>query len=586
MPDAARRATARRSLRSLRPHRRRVLALLGCTALQSLLSLAPALIIRSLVDDLQHPHQAFVNALGLLAAGAGLVLAGGVAGLLRTWLALGVTTSVAAEVRQQLADRLLDQSISFYTEARGGDLMSRALNDVAAAQTMLDTLPSFIVTAVSGAGAVVVMFVLEWRLALVTLLLVPVTALVLRRASRPIYHRRMAVQTQLGSLTAHLQENLSLSGMMLIKSFGHVAAERRRIGELNEAVRRSQIDAGMTSGWTGLFLGFCQFASPALLLLAGVWLLTHHYLGLGTLAAFGALGIEFGSALYGAGTSAVNMIATLPAWARLYEVIDHPAVIRDGRDALRLVEPHGHVELDRVTFAYPGRTSPALRDVSLDIAPGTLVAIVGPSGAGKSTLCSLVPRFHDPQEGMVRIDGHDLRELELASLSESTGLVFQETYLFNATLRHNLLYARPDAGEENLRQACAAAQLEGVIAGLPDGLETVVGERGYRLSGGEKQRVAIARVILKDPPILILDEATSHLDSLSEELVQRALDRLFRGRTSLVIAHRLSTVLAADRIVVLDRGQVVQEGTHHELLAREGLYRVLYTRQFTDRVPA
>jgi ATP-binding cassette subfamily B protein len=267
---------------------------------------------------------------------------------------------------------------------------------------------------------------------------------------------------------------------------------------------------------------------------------------------------------------------------RLFDYIDRVPEITDAPDAVELTTAHGSVRFDAVTFTYPGAGRPALDGVSLDVPAGALVALVGPSGAGKTTLTSLVPRFHDPQAGAVLVDGRDVRGVTLESLTGHVGLVFQDTFLFHTSIADNLRYARPDAGEEELVAAARAAHLHEFIVSLPDGYDTLVGERGHRLSGGEKQRLAIARVILKDPRVLILDEATSHLDSVSEHLIQAALGALFEGRTSLVIAHRLSTVLAADLICVLDQGRIVERGTHGELLERDGLYTRLYRRQFRD----
>ncbi|MBV9464740.1 MAG: ATP-binding cassette domain-containing protein, partial [Solirubrobacterales bacterium] len=277
---------------------------------------------------------------------------------------------------------------------------------------------------------------------------------------------------------------------------------------------------------------------------------------------------------------------SMALFRRLFQVIDNPPEIEDAPDAKPLSGVRGAISMEQVTFTYPGTRTPALNDVSLQIDPGQLVALVGPSGAGKTTLTALVPRFYDPQRGVVRIDGHDAREATLASLGENIGIVFQDTFLFHASIRENLLYARPDASEAELVAAARDAHLHEFIGSLPDGYDTLVGERGHRLSGGEKQRLAIARVILKNPRILILDEATSHLDTLSEQLIQAALAELFKHRTSLVIAHRLSTVLAADLILVLDHGAIIERGTHRELLERDGLYATLYRRQFRPPAPA
>jgi ATP-binding cassette subfamily B protein len=394
----------------------------------------------------------------------------------------------------------------------------------------------------------------------------------------------MDLQERRAAFTVHSQELLSLSGMMLVKSFGRQHAERQRSDQLIDEMRFSAVRAGMVSQWTALGLNVVQLLAPIVLLLCGGWLVEHGYASLGTIVAFvTVLVVRFGVALGSAGNGAATVVGSLPAWQRLFAVLDTEPEVRELRGAGELDLTGGAVRLRNVSYSYRVNGRLALDDVDLDVAPGQLVALVGPSGAGKTTLTSMIARFYDPQQGSVEIDGHDVRELTLNSVARAIGLVLQETYLFHASLRENLLYASPDADDAALATALADAHLDHVVAELPEGLDTIVGERGHRLSGGEKQRVAIARVILKDSPILILDEATSHLDSASERYIQDALSRLFAGRTSFVIAHRLSTVLAADLIVVLDHGRIVERGTHHELLAMGGLYASLYELQFSGR---
>jgi ATP-binding cassette subfamily B protein len=337
----------------------------------------------------------------------------------------------------------------------------------------------------------------------------------------------------------------------------------------------------MVARWFRMIIDVLSAMAPALLILAGGYLVVHHDTSIGTVFVFATvLTSRLAQSLNQLANTHVNVTGSMALFRRLFQVIDNPPEIAEAAGAVDVGMVRGTVAFEQVTFAYPGADRPALDDVSFDVAPGQLVALVGPSGAGKTTITSLVPRFYDPQRGAVTIDGHDVRGLTLESLGANLGMVFQDTFLFHASIRENLLYARPDATERQLDSAVRGAHLREFVASLPDGYDTVVGERGHRLSGGEKQRVAIARVILKDPRLLILDEATSHLDTLSEQLIQAALHELFKNRTSLVIAHRLSTVLAADQILVLDEGQIVQRGTHLQLIADDGMYARLYERQF------
>lgn len=566
----------------LAPYRAKAALAVICAVGAAVLGLAPALVLRGLVDNLEHGRHSFVQSAALVGVGLLALLGSGLLGVADTYLVLAVGKRVSASLRQELFDHLLAQSIGYFTRSRTGELLSRVLNDVGGIDDILGTTLLSLVTALcTMIASLVLMFVLNWQLSLVTLFLFPVVALALRMASRPIYQRRWAVQERFGGLTALLQEILGVSGILLVKSFGREGAERARFSVANDELRQLEIESAMAGQWVSMGLSVVGLLGPIVLVLVGTRLVADHTISLGTLVAFATVAaVGFSGALLRLASGLIQIIGSLPMWARIFEVLDEPNELIVSPSAVTVEAFAGAVTFERVTFSYGGQPAPALRDISVRVEPGQLVALVGPSGAGKTTLSSLVPRFYDPQEGRVLIDGHDVRDLTSASLRDAVGLVLQDTFLFHTTLRENLLYGRPGATDGELDEACEHAALTSVVASLPEGYDTLVGERGHRLSGGEKQRVAIARVILKNPTVLILDEATSHLDSVSEQLIQSAMTALFKGRTSLVIAHRLSTVQSADLIVVLDHGRVAESGTHDQLRRSGGLYADLYDTQF------
>ncbi len=579
---ADRRAMIGRVLSYFRPYPRRGLLVVACIALQAVLGLAPAVVFKSLIDTLARPHPSFAHVGLLVAAGIGAALLGGLAGVAEAYHSTVISQGIVATLRRELFTRLLDQPVAFFTHRKAGDLLSRINTDIDGVEDVVtDTVFGLVSNALVTIATLVLMLRFSWPLTLAVLVMIPLVALPARRAGRATYTARGRTQSYRGQMTAYLQEILGISGIMLVKAFGAERRERQRFTGMNDELRALEIRQNLIGQWFGMLMSTLQTAGPALMILFGGWLVVTGRASVGTVFVFATV---LGQRLAGAVTSLagmhVNITGSLALFGRLFTYIDRVPEITDDPGARDLGSAEGGIRLDHVSFTYPGAASPAVDDVTAAIEPGQLVALVGPSGAGKTTITGLVARFFDPGRGRILIDGLDLRQVTRSSLAAQLGVVFQDTFLLHASVADNLRYARPGATDAELAAAAQAAHLHEFICSLPDGYHTVVGERGHRLSGGEKQRVAIARVILRDPRIVILDEATSHLDSVSEQHIQAALRPLLRGRTSLVIAHRLSTVLAADKILVLDHGRLADQGTHTELLARGGLYAELYHRQF------
>jgi ATP-binding cassette subfamily B protein len=595
-----------------RPYWQSVTLVLVTIAITSLLDLVPPLLYRDLIDNVL-PNRDYAR-LGWLAVGMiGIPILSGLVGVAQRYLSARMGEGVIFDLRQQLYAHLQRMSLRFFTHTKAGEIISRLNNDVVGAQSAITgTLPNIVTNVITLASTLAVMISIEWRLALLSIAVLPLFLLPARRVGRILREIRRRAMEYNADLSHIISETLSINGALLVKTFGRQRREVDRFREANRHVRDIGVRRALVGRWFFLGLGIAGALGTALIYWVGGRLVLDGAITVGTIVAFAAYLTRLYGPISALSNVQVEFATSMVSFERVFEYLDLPVEIDDRPDAVELESVHGRVQFEDVSFSYLAEGEQpyasvakqngngdgpqtvigvvssrrwALRDLSCDIQPGQLVALVGPSGAGKTTVTYLLPRLYDPSQGRILLDGHDLRDVSQESLARQMGMVTQETYLFHDTVKANLLYARPDATQEELEAACQAANIHDFIANLPDGYDTLVGERGYRLSGGEKQRLAIARVILKDPCILILDEATSHLDSNSEALIQAALMPLFKGRTSLVIAHRLSTILAADKILVLDEGRLVEEGSHAELLARGGLYANLYETQFGQEQP-
>jgi len=571
----------------------------------SVLSVVPPLLIRELVD--RAIPEADIGRLTLLGVGMVAVpLVNVSVGTLQRWMSAKAGEGIIFDLRCSLYTHLQAMSLRFFTETKTGELISRLNSDVVGAQT---AITGTFVTIISNlVSVVVILFVMvraEWRLTLLAVAALPLFVYPARRVAQVLRGITQRQMRHNAAMAAILSETFNVSGALLVKLFGRRREEAARFSEEAGMVRDLGVRQALIGRWFFAALGLVGALGTAAVFWLGGYLVIQGDLSLGTVIMFSSLLVQLYGPLSAMSNARVEFATSLVSFERVFEILDLPHEIVERRSAADIRPVRGAVEFDRVSFRYQASENAglvsanrpwdvqggdpaavqatrrwAIEDVSFRIRPGELAAVVGPSGAGKTTVTYLVPRLYDVDRGQVRIDGTDVRDASLESLEDAVGVVTQETFLFHDTIAANLRYAKPEASQSELEEAARAANIHDFVASLADGYETVVGERGYRLSGGEKQRIALARVILKDPQILILDEATAHLDSESEALIHEALERVMVARTSLVIAHRLSTIQAADRILVLDEGRLVEAGSHSELVASGGLYARLHNTQF------
>jgi len=573
----ARDVSLRRIWRLFRPYRWQLAVVTAIIAASSLVGLASPFLLRAVIDtalpdrNLRLLVWLVIGMVAVAAVTSGL-------SVIQTWINTKVGQHIMHELRTSVFTHLQRQSIAFFTRTRTGEVQSRIQNDIGGMESVVTSTATSIASNLTTAVAsVVAMVALSWRLSLISLVVMPPAIFLTRKVAR----MRRAITTQqqreLADLNVTIEEGLSINGVQLAKTMGTGPSLVRRFTDSSARLIDLELRSQLAGRWRMASLSIIFAAIPAIIYLAAGLPVTAGTVSIGTLIAFTTLQNSLFRPITGLLGTSVSVISSLALFARIFEYLDLPVEVDEPAHpaSIDVGKVTGHVSFENVSFTYPGADRQALDGIDLDIPAGSTLALVGETGSGKTTLGSLVARLYDPTSGTVRIDGTDIRDMRLADLAAVVGVVSQETYLLHTTVRENLRYAKPAATDDEIEDAARAAQIHDLIASLPDGYDTMVGSRGHRFSGGEKQRIAIARTLLRDPRVLVLDEATSALDTETERAVQQAFDTLAQGRTTITIAHRLSTVRSADQIVVLDHGRIVEAGDHTSLLAGQGRYAEL-----------
>ncbi len=573
----AREVSLRRIGRLFGPYRWQLGIVTALIVASSLVGLASPFLLRAVIDTAL-PGRNLQLLAWLVAAMVAVAAVTSAFGVIQTWISTKVGQHVMHELRTSVFAHLQRQSIAFFTRTRTGEVQSRIQNDIGGMESVVTSTATSIASNLTTAVATAVaMVALSWRLSLISLVVMPPAVF----ATRKVAAMRRAITTEqqreLADLNVTIEEGLSVNGVQLAKTMGVGPALVRRFTGSSARLIDLELRSQLAGRWRMASLSIIFAAIPAVIYLAAGLPVTAATVSIGTLIAFTTLQNSLFRPVTGLLSTGVSVISSLALFARIFEYLDLPVEVDEAaRPAgIDLAQVTGHVHIDNVSFTYPGADRPALAAVDLDIPAGSTLAVVGETGSGKTTLGSLVARLYDPTSGTIRIDGTDVRDMRLADLAAIVGVVSQETYLLHTTVRENLRYAKPGATDAEIEDAARAAQIHDLITSLPDGYDTMVGSRGHRFSGGEKQRIAIARTLLRDPRVLVLDEATSALDTETERAVQQAFDTLARGRTTITIAHRLSTVRNADQIIVLDHGRIIEAGDHTSLLAGHGRYAEL-----------